>query len=323
MGFIAGAIIGSSIIGGIGGMMAGKSSARAQRYAADTQAESFRFHRPYLEQNYDGAQAALGNSIDAGTYQGQTYADMNPYTEAGFNYIGNMGMLNGQNAYDMSQTGAQFGSNYNDLYNSSTQGDRMGVAQNYASENINPLMQGAMRDDLRNLQENQMTGINLNASNSGNANSSRAGVAEAVAQRGYDDRYSDTYADINNQLVNQSLGQQNQQFKDSLASNKGLQQAYMRGIDGMGTSADWMIGGGQGFSNYAQGGMDDAQSRFNSARDYELDQRIKYQQGILGQAETQSPQNPVMQTASAGAGAFGGAMAGAGMGLDIAKFLKT
>lgn len=321
MGFIAGAIIGSSIIGGLAGASGARSQAAAQRHAADVQAESFRFHKPYLERNYTGAEGALNSSIEQGAYGGQTYADMNPYSTAGNNYIGNMGMINGQNSFDISQLGSQFGQNYADMYGRS-QEDRMGIAQQYALDNSSPLIQSAMRDDLRNLQENQLTGINQNASNTGNMNSSRAGVAEAVANRGYRDRYADTASTINNSLMNQSLGQQNQQFQDGLDSNRGLQQAYMRGIDGMGTSADWMIGAGNNFRNFDQGALNDEKRRFEDSRDYELNQRIAYQQGILGNAETRSPQNPIMQTANSGTAAFGGAMAGAGIGMDMAKFLN-
>ena len=58
--------------------------------------------------------------------------------------------------------------------------------------------------------------------------------------------------------------------------------------------------------------MTDQYNRFNEARDFPLQQQIAYQQGILGNAVTNSPQNPIVKTSSTGAGALGGAMAGLG-----------
>ena len=72
MAFIAAAIVGT--LGAAGGYFGGKQSAKAQKYAADTQAEGFRFHKPYLERSYDSAEGYLADSIGKGTYQGQTYA---------------------------------------------------------------------------------------------------------------------------------------------------------------------------------------------------------------------------------------------------------
>jgi len=83
-----------------------------------------------------------------------------------------------------------------------------------------------------------------------------------------------------------------------------------------------MTGAGQNLRGYDQGYLDDQRSAFERQRDFALDQQIKYQQGILGQADYNSPQNPVQVTASPFASAFGGAMTGSGMGMNITKFLE-
>lgn len=315
------AIIGSSIIGGAASYMGGKSQASAQRRAAEIQAESFRFHKPYLQRNYTGAEGALGSAIEQGTYQGDTYSPMNPYETAGLNYIGNAGMQGGQAAMDMAASGANFGQNYADLYADGSK-DRMGIANQYALDNADPIVKAAMRDDYRNLTENTLPGINQNASNSGNVNSSRAGMADAIANRGFDDRKADVSADVMRQLRGESTASQNQQFMDRMAATEGQANAFRTGVNAIGTAGDFMTGAGQGFRNYDQGALSDAENRSNQARDFELNQRIKYQQGILGQAETQSPQNPVMQTANPMAAGFGGAMAGAGMGMEFMKYYQ-
>jgi hypothetical protein len=54
-----------------------------------------------------------------------------------------------------------------------------------------------------------------------------------------------------------------------------------------------------------------------------LNQGIKYQQGILNNADYTSPQNPVQVSASPLAAGFGGAMQGAGMGLKYADYQKN
>ena len=58
---------------------------------------------------------------------------------------------------------------------------------------------------------------------------------------------------------------------------------------------------------------DSQYNRFNEARDFPLNQQIKFKKGILDNtAVSQSPQNPVVKTASTAAGALGGALAGLG-----------
>ena len=90
--------------------------------------------------------------------------------------------------------------------------DYLANANAYAQANSQPLVDAALRDDRRNLEENTLTGIDLSASGSGNMNSSRAGIAEAVANRGFDDRAADVRAQVNSDLRQDSLAQQNAQF---------------------------------------------------------------------------------------------------------------
>jgi hypothetical protein len=119
--------------------------------------------------------------------------------------------------------------------------------------------------------------------------------------------------------MNQSLGQQNQQFQDSVMANKGVTNAYVQGINSMGTMGDFMTGAGGNMQGFEQGQYNDNLMNYNAQRDFGLDQNIKYQQGILGNAQYQSPQNPVQVTASPNAAMFGGAMQGAGFGMNLAK----
>lgn len=90
--------------------------------------------------------------------------------------------------------------------------DYLGNANAYAQANSQPLVDAALRDDRRTLQENTLTGIDMSASGSGNMNSSRAGIAEAVANRAFDDRAADVRAQVQSDLRQDSLAQQNAQF---------------------------------------------------------------------------------------------------------------
>ena len=90
--------------------------------------------------------------------------------------------------------------------------DYLANANAYAQANSQPLVDAALRDERRNLQENTLTGIDMSASGSGNMNSSRAGIAEAVANRSFDDRAADVRAQVTSDLRQDSMAQQNTQF---------------------------------------------------------------------------------------------------------------
>ena len=197
----------------VAGAVSGNKSAKEARAGIAQDREdmmrSYVFSEPYIERSYDRAEEALENSLEQGPYQGKTYADLNPYEKRGFDFMSNMGAAQGKVGFGIANTGANFAKNYADLFDAS-QADRMGIAQQYAANNYQPLVNAAMRDDYRSLTENVLPGINIGASASGNMNSSRAGMADAIAQRGYADRKADVTANIQNTLMDRSLNQQQQ-----------------------------------------------------------------------------------------------------------------
>jgi len=259
MGFVMAAVVGGGL-GAIGGYLGGRQARQGQEAAAAAQMESFRFSKPYIERSYNSAEDYLADSQGMGAYGGQTYAGMNPYSQIGNQYIGNMGMLGAQGAFDLTQSGQGFGQNYQTLFDQGG-ADRMGVARDYALNNSQPLVNAAMRDDRRNLTENTMTGINLGASGSGNMNSSRAGVAEGVAMRGYGDRLADTTSMINADLMDKSLASQERSYRDRMLANEGLKSSYLQGINSMGAMGDFMTGAGQNLRGYDQGYLDRSEER--------------------------------------------------------------
>ncbi len=174
--------IAGSLIGGMFANKAAKKQAGANKYATDMQMRGYTDARPYIQDMYKKGTDALNTALDAGYYSDPTYAGMNDMQTAGANNMYNFG----GNAFDqagniMSATG-NFGQNYADLYNRAS-ADRAGVAQDYVNANADPMVDRALRDSTRQLEEGTLRNIGMGASATGNANSSRAGVAEAIAGR--------------------------------------------------------------------------------------------------------------------------------------------
>jgi hypothetical protein len=287
----------------------------------------FNQYKPYVDANLEGGKSALTGVLNTGAYQGQTLAGANNFQTGTANTMGNygMGMMNSGNA--MMGNAAGFGNNANSLYGqyqgmaNSAQQDRLGNAMGYASANTGGLVDSAMRDDRRNLQENTLTGIDMAASGSGNMNSSRAGIAEAVANRAYDDRRADVTTNIQNSLIDRSLGQQAQQFQDQGSAlqgagqaNDGLQSAYSMGMNTLGQGSNFGMNAGNSLQGYNQANLNDQRQRFEQQRDFEMEQRKGYQSGMLGKAVGSPSVQPNLNNPYTAA--VGGAMNGFGFASD-------
>lgn len=165
---------------------------------------------------------------------------------------------------------------------------------------LNNQIDASSRDVVRNLQENQLTGIASNAAGTGNSGSSRAGVAAGIAARGAGDRIGDISASMRGQAYNTGLGieanraSQNAGFQQQ--ANQSNQSAYnnmMQVGSGVGQNAfnsnqqNQQFGasmgqqlGQQGYNNMMTGvGMQQGAGQY--MRDY--DQQLlnnEYQQGM-------------------------------------------
>jgi len=313
-----------AIIGGAMGLMGANKQAKAQDRATEAQMAGFRQYEPYVDANLSGSSAALDGVLSTGAYTGQTLAGPNQFQTGTATNMGNIGGNLQNYGYAMMGNTSGFGSNANALFNqyqgmaNSAQGDRLATAMDYASANANPLVDAAMRDDRRNLQENTLTGIDLAASGTGNTNSSRAGVAEAVANRAFDDRRADVALDVQDRLIDRSLAQQSQQFSDqgnalqgAGMANEGIQNAYTQGLNTLGQGANFGMNAGNSLQGYNQAALNDAQAAFERQRDFEMQQRQGYQSGILGQAPNSS-QSVQANRVDPYQAAMGGAMGGFG-----------
>ena len=205
-------------------------------------------------------------------FEGDLYAGMGDMTRQGVNSIGQFAGSNntGQtisNAANPLLAGGQMSMNsMNDLYGMTQQdatADNIRVAQAYAND---PALQGtidaANRDTARNLYEGDLPEINRNASASGNMNSSRAGMADAIARRGADDRMADTSAVIRSDAYNRGLGMAENQRSNNMTT---LGNLTAMGQNGLGLGMEGMLSGDRAtMDNYnamISAGMIDQQDR--------------------------------------------------------------
>lgn len=309
-----------AIAGGLLANKAAKEQSRAMDRANAMSNMGYTDARPYITDMMSRGKGALNDILATGAYQGPTYASMNPMETAGYNTLYNTGTTGAADASTFMNQGRGFGQNYQNLYNQASQ-DMLGNAINYATANTDPLLRSAMRDDYRNLMENQLPGTGLSASNTGNTNSSRRGVAEAVLERGYQDRQADTAASIQDNLMSRSLTAQQNQLNNMTTANQNLAGLYGLGFDQAGAAGGRMTAAGSGFRTDEQNRMNDERDRFERMRDFEMDQLNAYNAGILGQAPrtpsgyTPNLVNPTMAGLS-------GAMQGFGFGGKIANYFS-
>jgi hypothetical protein len=311
MSWVATATIGSAVVGGYMANQAAKKQAGAMSEANQLNAMGYMDVQPYIKDMYSGGTNALNNVLSTGAYQGDIYAGMNPMQTATMNNMYNYGGTGFTGANNLMGTTGAFGQNAADLYNMAGQ-DRMATAQQYALDNSQPLIDRALRDSTRNLEENTLRNIGMGASASGNANSSRAGVAEAIAGRDYMDRASDTAAGIQDDLMRRSLTEQDARFNNQMSANQQMSNIYNTAF-GMGQDALKMQGAaGDIMQSDQQQQLNADKAKFESNRDFELDMYNKYNAGILGRAPQTANVQPNMVDPTMAT--MGGAMAGFGFG---------
>lgn len=325
MAWVAAAMIGGSLIGGYAGNNAAKKQAGANKYATDMQMRPYNDARPFIKDMYTGGAAGLDNALAMGTYGGAgnpTYAGLNPDQVAALNNQKNFGNTGFGYGSNLAAGAAGFGNNYNDLFNQASSGNAMDTAMNYAANNSDALVNAAMRGANRNLNEVQLTGLNNRASGSGNMNSSRAGVAEAVLRRSNSELEADTRANIEDTLMRRSLGQSNTDFSNAMGANAGMAGAFGTGMSTGFNGISNMLNSGSAFQKDLQNQYNDGKANFNEDRDFMMNQYGKFNASILNNA----PQGPGQITPNyvdPTMSAINGAMMGGGWGNQFANFMQN
>ena len=305
--------IGAAVIGGGASYLGAKKQADATKAAAAAQMAPFKLKEPYLEAMYQGAQSAADDMIAQGPYDGPYYAGLDPLGEAGLLYQAGSALGNAGYAQDLINMGAGSFGNYQDIY-SQLQGDVMGAANQYAMNNTQPLLAAAMRDPYRQLTEQTLPGISTRASATGNANSSRAAIAEGIANRAFDDRMADTSANITNQLRDDYLSQFNTNIGNQMAATSAMMKGFGTGLDLQNYIGNALIKSGAGFQTDLQGQYDADKAFYDYQAQYPM-QVYSQLANIYGDTPSvgQMPVNQYDPTVSA----LSGAMAGYGFGSQV------
>ena len=305
--------VAGAVVGGYMANQAAKKQAKAMDAANRMSNMGYLDAQPYINFGYSGGKGALQDALNTGAYAGPTYAGLNAMQTGALNEQFGLGQTANQYGGNLAQTGSGFGGNYADLYSRAMGGSAMQNAIDYANSNSGSLVDAALRDSTRQLTEQTLPGINRAASATGNTNSSRAGIADALATRGYQDRAADVSADITNTLMNQSLAQQQRDYANAMSANQGLASAFGTGMNTGFQGLGQQLAAGGAFQQDQQNQFTDAQSNFDRQRDFELDQYSKFMSGILGRAPMKGKnyQPNLVDPTSA---ALSGAISGFGLG---------
>lgn len=137
---------------------------------------------------------AQGSAATAGTGNALNYAN-NAMNSNPFGGIGTA--IGSGNIFSQGAVGATAANN---------SGINMNNVGSYINNDIiNGQIDASSRDVMRNLQENQLTGIASQAAGTGNSGSSRAGVMAGIAARGAGDRIGDIASQMRGQAYNTAL----------------------------------------------------------------------------------------------------------------------
>ena len=155
--------IAGSLIGGFFGNKAAKHQANADRYATEMQMAPFRLKEPFLRDVYSGAQGALNDALATGAYTGPTYAGLDAVAREGYDALADRRVIGlGSGFMDTSQGFAKT----QPISITVTRGRTIDDAVDFAtsSPQAQSMIEAAMRDSTRRLNEQTLPGIGLAAS---------------------------------------------------------------------------------------------------------------------------------------------------------------
>ena len=285
----------------MGGLFSGKTKTTSTE-KTDTGPSAFQ--APYITQSFDEAQKLYNSTKDSEAYQGQTYSGMTPEAKAALesmkSYAGGTAL---SQANQISAVGSQLVTDSSgkamsnlDRFTAMAGEDpltaNIAAAQQYAA---NPYVDGMIdansRDINRNLYEKEIPGIDRAASGSGNLNSSRAGVASGIAQRGAADRIGDISAQIRGSAYETGLTR-------AAADRATTLDAYGKAADGysaMTANGISAIGAGQSaaYNAFAQINQASLLSQADTQGQLDAD-KLKWQEEDQRQAEMLARYNSVV-----------------------------
>ena len=301
--------------------------------------------QPYVKSAFNAAQTNFNQKSGTPWYTGETYAGINPLTRDAATATGTYATGQGKAGADATQLSGmgllgQTG-NYTDALGA--YGSAAGVDNTHkiaADAGIyanNPALNGqidaASRDVVRNLNENELPSIDRMATGTGNINSTRAGVAEGIAQRGAADRVGDIAAELRSHAYDTGLGVASTDNQNSLNAKGNAAQLYGSAVNsggiltGEGQNETYTNLGKQGLAGGVlqadQQGQDDAALRSWQGNDTRQQQLIdNYYRTIgannWGQSGTtteETKNNPGILGAALGIGSLAASLYSGGAGL--------
>jgi hypothetical protein len=317
-----GAIIPAAISAGAA-YLGGQSQKKAIKKANAQNNQYLNATMPYVRENLDRVSSDYQGMRDRGPYSGEYFAGPNTMqldsNQALYDYgVRNRGL--GQSLMDQTRG---FVGNQSDLFNAYSgmvdRPDMMANADQFAQDNMSPIVRAMMRDDTRRLEEQTLPGINMAASGSGNVNSSRAGVASALAERAYGDRLADVSSNVYNNLRDASLRQGNTEFDQSLRAlagagnaNNNLGQTFALGDTMFGSAVNNSLTAGNNQNTWDQNRLNADRGQYDYETGYLYNLGKDYG-GFLADGSPGSGKYQVNNVSPISAG-IGGAMTGAGIG---------
>lgn len=301
------------------------------------------WQKPYLDGAFSGAQSAYDAAKGTPYYQGDTYAGMTPEQKATYEKLS---AFAGGQGFDMGSQISALGSKmvtqagdkamtnldrFTAMAGEDATAANIAAAQKYAD---NPWVQGMIdanaRDVTRNLYENEIPGIDRAASGSGNINSSRAGVASGIAQRGAGDRIGDISAQIRGNAYDRGLTLAQQDRATTMDAYGRAADGYSRmtsqGLDAMGMGTDMQygaldrqIGVQDAYQRDQQGELDAAFDKWQGEDQREFDLLNRYY-GIIGANQWGQSGTTSSKTKGKTSGGLGNQLIGAGASIASAYY---
>jgi len=299
-----------------------------------------------LKYGFGQLQNVIGQKVGSPYYQGDLYANMDPLTSHGID--ANAAYANGPGAALASGVGASASgalpgassgmSAYDQLRamasTDPTQSNIASAGQYADNPWMNGMIDAASRDVVRNLNENELPGLNQAATGSGNINSSRAGVAEGIMRRGAADQIGDIASQLRGQAYQNGLGLAEGARTANMgglgAAGSGYGDIYDLGLKGSALGQDLafnngntLISGGQLNQQDQQGQLNADFSRWQGADNRDMSFLIPYMNAVGGipgfgtSTASQPGPSPFQNLVGAGTSALGAYM------MFSDPFLKT
>lgn len=142
---------------------------------------------------------------------------------AGQNAVNNTLNTSGQMAgLGMTGANAGMGALFNQANTNQTAGNIAAASQYANNPYMSSMVDAATRDVRRQFNEETLPGIDRTAAGTGNMNSTRAGIAAGIAQRGLQDAIMDTSAQMRGNAYQQGLSQASTDNQQRLAASQAL-----------------------------------------------------------------------------------------------------